>query len=137
MIKALLISVSILCLCEPAKADMVCQKVPGQLGYENCQIGKVSNSECPTMSDTASLELRIEHIASGYLAKLTITSREDCIKIKDISVNRGNCKMGMPHPWPNKTFKFGDWGYILASCDPIEAAVSTDRGVFVYEFSGR
>ncbi|MDC9818437.1 hypothetical protein ABRQ07_09020 [Pectobacterium polonicum] len=81
------------------------------------------------------------YIASGnwyagpYYPRISVTALTDAVVVKDITVNRGNCKHLSEASWKpvrlrfgstfETTFKSKNWG---AECNVLEIIVDTDQG---------
>jgi hypothetical protein len=72
--------------------------------------------------------------APGLAWDLTLTGRADTVTIKNVVVNRGNCKGQWPPRLP-QTLKFGETHlYDEYLCDPIEVEVTTDKGSSTFKW---
>ena len=63
---------------------------------------------------------------------LNITARDTSVKIIDVTVNRGACKVsdsGLP-----KLLKFGEFAVFSLPCNPIEVSVKTDQGTATFSW---
>ena len=73
-------------------------------------------------------------LGEGNAPYVHFRSREDSITIRDIRVNRGNCKSPQHFQLP-LTLKFGQrLSLIYVTCKPIEVDVSTDKGDYTFSF---
>lgn len=80
--------------------------------------------------------------AFGVMAdwkELRITSKADGLLIKDVKVNRGNCKFSNTYYSPGKTkLNFGQTSYIgnlSSGCNVMEVQVITNQGTWTLYFN--
>jgi len=76
-----------------------------------------------------------------YYYMVDIISKADDIKIKNVSINNGNCepyyetKTGFSPVPPKKALRFGDELFIRTKkCNVIKVAVDTDKGSWEWNF---
>ncbi len=100
-------------------------------------------TEMPVADTPPNLEITVEPYEGGSDFKtLVISPRENFITIRDISVNRGNCKPNSVPPLPQtlrfgQRFKIGLFSRSLGppyGCLPIEVDVLTDKGKHRFSF---
>ena len=100
-------------------------------------------TELPVDDTAPDLEITVEPSDSGYDFKtLVLFSRENSLTIRDVIVNRGNCRPNQQPPLP-QTLKFGERFKIglfsrefmsPLGCLPIEVDAYTNRGRHIYSF---
>lgn len=76
----------------------------------------------------------VESGFDGYLSKVEITSKTDCLVVQKITANRGNCKTSYPDL--PALLKFGETISPVFYCEKLlELDVSTDKGDGVFTFN--
>jgi len=80
-----------------------------------------------------------KHNVLGDTTVITITSRLDAVTVTGIKVNRGNCPLANKYNTPINgnqigplNMKYGGEFVIFAGnfCNPLEVALTTDRGIY-------
>lgn len=73
-------------------------------------------------------------LAGMYSQHVYITSMEDHVTLKNVSINRGNCRIGTPPQQYLRTLNFGQKIMVtpIVGCSIIEIKVVTDKGTETY-----
>jgi hypothetical protein len=75
----------------------------------------------------------VESGRNGYLGKVEITSKIDCLSVQKITANRGNCKIN--DPGLPEILKFGQTISAFYFCEKLlELDISTDKGDGIFTF---
>jgi len=104
-------------------ADIRCQGIP----YNNYTLNWVYTNAPPAASDPPEGLLIVETRSYDYYGQIEITSKSDCVTVRKLVANRGNCKLAEAES--DRVLKFGQTLTIPYFCSKlIELNISTDHG---------